>query len=88
MPDITIHVPASVVTDYIDMQDEKWDYEENKLSEETRAEFAERMLKKAEGERLHKYRMDKFNGDYNLQNKAWQDQWEAENSPPDRIEIL
>ena len=88
MPDVTIHVPDSVVTDYIDMQDEIWDYEANKLDEETRAQFAERMLKQAEGKRLHEYRTDKFNADYNAQNKAWQDQWETENLPPDEVEIL
>jgi len=84
---ISIDIPDAAVPDLVAMYCEEGDYDHNKVGDETMAQFAKRMHREGVAKKLNDYRREKFNHDYSIQNKAWQDDWEAANTPPDNVEV-
>ena len=84
---ISIDIPDAAAPDLVDMYCAEGDYENNKLQDETRAQFAKRMHRQEVAKKLNDYRLEQFNNDYSIQNKAWQDDWEAANMPPEDVVV-
>ena len=87
MPDITFTLTTEVAQDMIDLYCERFDYEHNKEENETRAGFSLRKFKAERKREFEEFRHDKWATTYGVENKAWQDQYEADNAVPDDVVV-